>query len=91
MTVSSWNGLQVAEIARHAPPHRLGEAASGATLLVFIGYVVGPAACATLVALTGRFEVAFLCAAVVTALALAGLMRDQRGPTRTPPVRVASD
>jgi hypothetical protein len=41
VTVSSWNGLQVAEIARHAPAHLLGEAASGATLLVFIGYVVG--------------------------------------------------
>jgi MFS family permease len=81
VTVSSWNGLQVAEIARHAPPHRLGEAASGATLLVFIGYVVGPAACAALVAITGRFEVAFLCAAGRHRLALAGLMRDQRGPT----------
>jgi MFS family permease len=79
VTVSSWNGLQVAEIARHAPAHLLGEAASGATLLVFIGYVVGPAACAALVALTGQFDVAFLCAAGTTALALAGLTgADQR-------------
>ncbi len=73
VTVSSWNGLQVAEIARNAPAQRLSEAAAGATLLVFVGYVVGPAACAALVSLTGRFDIAFVCAAAVTAFALAGL------------------
>jgi hypothetical protein len=80
VTVSSWNGLQVAEIARYAPAQRLSEAASGATLLVFMGYVIGPAACAALVSLTGRFDVAFICAAAVTALALAGFTRAPTQP-----------
>ena len=74
VTVSSWNGLQVAEIARYAPPRLVGEAASGATLLVFLGYVLGPALFAALVAATGRFDLAFAAAALVTLLALPGLV-----------------
>jgi len=75
ISVSSWNGLQVAEIARHAPAHRISEAASGATLLIFAGYVLGPSAFAALVALTGRFDLAFLVAGVATLLAVAGLLK----------------
>ncbi len=78
VTVSSWNGLQVAEIARRAPPRLIGEAASGATLLVFLGYVLGPALFATLVSATGRFDLAFLAASLVTLLALPGLVRNPR-------------
>jgi MFS family permease len=78
ITVSSWNGLQVAEIARHAPAHRVSEAASGATLLIFAGYVFGPAVFAALVAATGRFDLAFLFTAATTLLAIAGLVRRPR-------------
>jgi MFS family permease len=80
VTVSSWNGLQVAEIARHAPPGLVGEAAAGATLLVFLGYVLGPALFAALVAATGRFDLAFAAAALVTLLALPGLLGRPKSP-----------
>ncbi|WP_332696597.1 MFS transporter [Bosea sp. (in: a-proteobacteria)] len=64
ITVSSWNGVQIAEIARRSPAGRIREAASGATVVVFLGYVAGPLSFALLVATTGRFDLGFLlCAA----------------------------
>ena len=64
ITVSSWNGVQIAEIARRSPSGLIREAASGATIVVFLGYVVGPLSFALLVAATGRFDLGFLtCAA----------------------------
>lgn len=74
ITVSSWNGVQIAEVARLAPPGRVAETAAGSTILIFIGYVVGPAAFAALVAATGRFDLAFGGVAVATVLAIFGLL-----------------
>lgn len=42
--------------------------------LIFLGYVVGPAAFAALVAATGRFDLAFGCGALVTLPAIFGLL-----------------
>ncbi|WP_332686373.1 MFS transporter [Bosea sp. (in: a-proteobacteria)] len=64
ITVSSWNGVQIAEIARRSPPALIREAASGATIVVFLGYVAGPLSFALLVAATGRFDLGFLLCAV---------------------------
>ena len=69
VTVSSWNGVQLAEIARLAPREALQDISSGATVLIFIGYVVGPAGFALLVQLTGSFRPGL---ASVAALALMG-------------------
>jgi MFS family permease len=69
VTVTSWNGLQLAEIARAAPRTLIAETTAGATVVVFMGYVVGPSAFALLVAATGRFDVGYL---VVAALGLLG-------------------
>ncbi len=69
VTVTSWNGVQLAEIARLAPAGRVSEATAGATLVTFIGYVVGPAGFAGLLALTGSYPATFL---VVAALCLVG-------------------
>lgn len=64
ITVSSWNGVQIAEIARRSPAGHIREAASGATIIVFLGYVAGPLSFALIVATTGRFDLGFLlCAA----------------------------
>jgi MFS family permease len=68
VTVSSWNGIQLAEIAREAPKGRVGETTSGATLVIFMGYVVGPAIFGILVAATSSYRSAFL---VTAALSLA--------------------
>jgi MFS family permease len=73
VTVSSWNGVQLAEVARLAPPGQIADSAAGATILIFIGYVVGPSAFAGLVAITGRFDIAFLAVALVTAAAFPAL------------------
>lgn len=74
VTVSSWNGVQIAEIARLAPRHLVGETAAGSTILIFLGYIVGPSAFAALVGATGRFDLAFMAVAAATMAALFGLM-----------------
>jgi len=84
VTVSSWNGVQIAEIARFAPPGRVGDSASGATILVFIGYVLGPSVFAVLMALTGEFRLLLLIVVAVTLLALVGL---SKVPRQIPPDR----
>jgi MFS family permease len=74
VTVSSWNGVQIAEVARLAPRHLIGETAAGSTILIFLGYIVGPSAFAALVGATGRFDLAFMAVAAATLAALFGLM-----------------
>jgi predicted MFS family arabinose efflux permease len=73
VTVSSWNGVQIAEVARLAPRQLIGETTAGSTILIFLGYIVGPSAVAMLVASTGRFDAAFLVVALATLAALLGL------------------
>lgn len=73
VSVTSWNGVQLAEIARVAPPHLVAETAAGATIMVFMGYVFGPACVALLIDATGRYDAGFLAAAVAGALAFVAL------------------
>jgi MFS family permease len=66
--VSSWNGVQLSEIARACPAHLVREASAGATLIIFLGYVAAPSVFALLLTLTGRFDIGFLlcaCSGVV--------------------------
>jgi len=66
--VSSWNGVQLSEIARACPSHLVREASAGATLIIFLGYVAAPSVFALLLTLTGRFDIGFLlcaCSGVV--------------------------
>ncbi len=69
MTISSWNGVQLAEIARLSPRESLQDTSSGATVLIFIGYVVGPAGFALLNQLSGSFKPGL---ATIALLALGG-------------------
>lgn len=64
VTVSSWNGVQLSEVARRAAKSQVREASSGATIVIFIGYIVGPLACAGIVTVTGRFDFGFVVAAL---------------------------
>lgn len=73
--VSSWNGVQLSEVARACPPHLVREASAGATLVIFLGYVVAPAAFALLLTLTGRFDIGFLACTAFGLLCFA-IMRD---------------
>lgn len=75
VTVSSWNGVQIAEVARLSPKALLRETSSGATVLIFIGYVVGPAGFAVMRAVTGGFGAGLVvigAVAMLTVFILAG-------------------
>ena len=52
VTVSSWNGVQIAEVARLAPRHLVGETTAGSTILIFLGYIAGPSAFAAVAVAT---------------------------------------
>ena len=75
ITVSSWNGVQLAEIAALSPPDRIAEASAGATIVVFVGFTLAPAAFAALLAVGGRWELGYALVAAVTAAGLLGLRR----------------
>jgi MFS family permease len=79
VTVSSWNGVQIAEVARLAPRELIGETTSGSTILIFLGYILGPSAFAMLVGASGRFDLAFMGVALATLAALLGLRAPMRG------------
>ncbi|WP_158292214.1 MFS transporter [Paracraurococcus ruber] len=70
---ASWNGIVMAEVARLAPPARIQDATSGSTLVVFCGYVLGPALFGALVPLLGGWGFPFLVVAVQLAVG-GGLM-----------------
>ena len=62
----SWNGIYMAEVARLAPPGRIADAASGSTLLTFLGYVAGPSLFAFAVPVLGwHLPLALLAAQLV--------------------------
>jgi MFS family permease len=75
VTVSSWNGVQIAEVARLAPRDLIGETTAGSTILIFLGYIAGPSAFAAIVTACARFDLAFVSVAIATLAALFGLRR----------------
>jgi predicted MFS family arabinose efflux permease len=80
-TVTGWNGVQISEVARLSPPGRVRETAAGATLLLFVGYVLGPVLFALAVEPTGGYMVPLLAVAALTA-ASALVPRGDAGPVR---------
>jgi sugar phosphate permease len=69
-TVSGWNGVQIAEVARRSPRHLVGETAAGSVVLVFLGNMLAPIAFAAFVAATRRFDLAFVAAGACSLLCL---------------------
>jgi MFS family permease len=70
VSVSGWNGVQIAEVARRSPRHLVGETAAGSVILVFFSNMLAPVAFAAFVAATGRFDLAFVIAGVCSLLCL---------------------
>ncbi len=70
LAVTSWNGVYLAELARVAPPEKIGEATAGASLLTFVGYVLGPAVFAMIVDYAASYRIAFAIAAMLPASAV---------------------
>jgi predicted MFS family arabinose efflux permease len=60
IAVSGWNGVQIAEVARRSPPELIGETAAGSVILIFAANMLTPIAFAAFVAVTGRYDLAFL-------------------------------
>lgn len=56
----SWNGIFLAEVARLSPLLRVAETTASSTVVVFLGYVIGPSIFSFLVSLTGGYRVSFL-------------------------------
>jgi sugar phosphate permease len=77
-TVSGWNGVQIAEVARRSPRGLVGETAAGSVILVFLSNMLAPIAFAAFVAVTGRFDLAFVIAGACSLLCLPLLWRIDR-------------
>jgi MFS family permease len=78
---SGWNGVFLAEVARLAPPGRIGEATGGVLTFTFLGLVLGPLMFAAVVQTADSYGIAF---AVLSAVSLAGvaLLRQHRQDQR---------
>jgi predicted MFS family arabinose efflux permease len=74
VSVSGWNGVQIAEVARRSPQSLVSETAAGSTILIFVANIVGPLLFTVFVTATGRFDIAFFGVAAACLLSLAGLL-----------------
>lgn len=85
ITISSWNGLMLAEIAAAVPLERVAEATAGTTLMVFLGYVIGPAVFALILDGTDSYRLAFLSLSVLTVIGALVLLAARRGASSAKP------
>lgn len=58
-TAIGWNGVQLSEVARHAPSGQAGAITGATGFIGFAGVVVGPPAFALIAALTGGYRTGF--------------------------------
>ena len=70
-TAIGWNGVYLAEVARAAPPGRIGSATGGSLVFTFGGVLAGPSAFALVCGALGSFVTAF---ALLSSVAFAGLV-----------------
>jgi MFS family permease len=59
-TAIGWNGVQLAEVARHSPAGQAGTVTGASGFVTFAGVVLGPPAFALFAAATGSYRVGFL-------------------------------
>jgi predicted MFS family arabinose efflux permease len=76
-TAASWNGVQIAEVARRSPPDQIAETAAGSAILISLVNIVAPSAFAMSVAASGRYDIPFLCAGACSLLVLVCLPREK--------------
>lgn len=68
-TISGWNGVMLAEVARLSPPQLIGPVSAANITCIYAGYVVGPILTATLVASTGSYLIGFVPVSIALLLA----------------------
>jgi MFS family permease len=66
-TAIGWNGVQLAEVARLAPPGMAGPVTGAVGFVTFSGVVIGPPLFAAIASLTGSYRVSFAVMACVSA------------------------
>ena len=74
-TAIGWNGVQLSEVARLAPPGSAGKVTGATGFVTFAGVVVGPPSFALLSNATGSYRIGFVtfaAASIAAALALLG-------------------
>jgi MFS family permease len=59
MTAIGWNGVQLAEVARHAPAGQEGTITGAANFVTFAGVLMGPPAFAAIAAITDGYRAGF--------------------------------
>jgi hypothetical protein len=72
-TAIGWNGVQLAEVARLAPPGAAGKVTGATGFVTFAGVVIGPPSFALLSSLTGSYRSGFAAFAAVSTVAALGL------------------
>jgi len=77
-SAASWNGVQIAEVARRSPPHLISETAAGSSILVNLTNMLAPTAFAAFVAVSGHYDYAFICTGACSLLVLLVLPREPR-------------
>ncbi|MGE0714263.1 MAG: MFS transporter, partial [Alphaproteobacteria bacterium] len=73
-----WNGVYMAEVARRAPPDRIGTATGGSMMLTFSGIIFGPAAFGTISAAAGSYAATFSIVALIAAAGAGSLLAARR-------------
>ena len=72
-TAVGWNGVFMAEVARQAPPDRIGVATGGCMMLTFSSIIFGPAAFGAISVATGSYATTYLAVAGVAAMGAVSL------------------
>jgi predicted MFS family arabinose efflux permease len=75
MSVSGWNGVQIAEIARRSAPGQVAETAAGASILLNCGNMAAPTLFSLVAGITGRLDYSLWLTAAFSALATILLAR----------------
>lgn len=77
-TAVGWNGIFLAEVARHSPPGMVGVATGGAMVWSFGGILIGPALFATVYKWDGSYTATFGWLTVIAVLGLACILAARR-------------
>ena len=59
-TVSGWNGVMMAELARLSPPELIASVSASAVTCIYLGYMIGPVVTSGLVGLSSSYVIGFV-------------------------------
>jgi MFS family permease len=65
-TAIAWNGVHLAQVARHAPAGRAGEITGGTTFVTFMGVVAVPTLFSAILSVIGSYALGYSSVAVLT-------------------------